>query len=96
MHVVENSVAVPWLWVTEHLYEEQIFIIVVAVIQACCKPVLQSSSDQWGRHVAENSVAVFWCWATKHLYEEQIFIGVVAVIQACCKPVLHSSTEHWV
>ncbi len=64
------------------------------MIQACCKPVLQSSSEQWGMHFAENSVAVFWCWVTAHLYEEQISIDVLAVIQACCKPVLQSSPEH--
>ena len=79
---------------SEHLYEGQIFIGVSAVVQACCKPVLQSSSEQWGLHFAENSVAVPWCWGTEHLYEEQTFIGVMAVIQACYKPVLQSSAEH--
>ena len=65
------------------------------MIQACCKPVLQSSTEQWGLELAKNSVAVHWCWVTAHLYEEQIFIGVIAVIQACCKPVLQSSNEQW-
>ncbi len=81
--------------VTERMYEEQIFIGVIAVIQACCKPVLQSSTEHWGMHFAENCVAMPWLWVTEHLYEEQIFMGVVAMIQACCKPVLQSSTEHW-
>ena len=61
---------------------EQIFIGVFAVIQACCKPVLLSSSDQWALHFPLISVAVHWCWVTAHLCEEQIFIGVFAVIQA--------------
>ena len=65
------------------------------MIQACCKPVLHSSTKQWRLHFAKNSVAVHWCWVTAHLYKEHIFIGVIAVIQACCKPVLQSSTEQW-
>ena len=47
-----------------------------------CKPVMQSSIDQWGLHFALNSVAVQWCWVSAYLCEEQIFIGVIAVIQA--------------
>ena len=70
----KEQCAVHWCWVTAHLYEEQIFIGVIAVIQACCKPVLQSSNEQWGLHFALNSVAVHWCWVTAHLYEEQIFM----------------------
>ncbi len=78
MPFAESSVAAPLWCVTAHLYEEQIFIDVIAVIQACCKPVLQSSSEQWGMHFALNSVAVHWCWVTAHLYAEQISIGVIA------------------
>ena len=33
--------------VSAHLYEEQIFTGVIAVMQACCKPFLQSSTEQW-------------------------------------------------
>ena len=62
---------------------------------ACCKPVLQSSTEQWGLQFALNSVAVHWCWLTAHLYEEQMSLGVVAVVPACCKPVLHRRTEQW-
>ena len=68
---------------------------VIAVIQACCKPVLQSSTELWALHFAKNSVAVHWCWVTAHLYDQQSFIGVIAVIHASCKPVLQSSTEQW-
>ncbi len=83
LHFALNSVAVHWCWVIAHLYEQQIYIGVFAVTQACCKPVLQSSPEQWGLDFALNSVAMRWCWVTAHLYEEQIFIGVIAVIQAC-------------
>jgi len=65
------------------------------VMQACCEPVLQSSTEQWGMHVALTSAAVHWCWSKAHLYEEQIFSSVIAMIQACCQPVLQSSTEQW-
>ncbi len=95
MPFAESSVAVFWCWVTAHLYEEEIFIDVLAVIQACCKPVLQSSPEHWGMQFAESSVAVLWCWVTAHLYEEQISIGVNAVAQGCCEPVLQSSSEQW-
>ena len=59
MHFAENSVAMFWCWVTEHLYEKQIFIGVSAVIQASCDPVLQSRTEHWGLHFALNSLAVF-------------------------------------
>ncbi len=58
MPFAESSVAVPGVGVTAHLYEEEIFIDVLAVIQACCKPVLQSSPEHWGMPFAESSVAV--------------------------------------
>ncbi len=94
MPFAESSVAAPLWCVTAHLYEEQISIGVIAVIQACCKPVLQSSPEHWGMPFAESSVAApLWC-VTAHMYEEEIFIDVLAVIQACCKPVLQSSPEH--
>jgi len=65
------------------------------VAQACCEPVLQSSTEQWEQHFAQGSAAVHWCWVTAHLYVEQILIGVTAVTQACCQAVLQSSTEQW-
>ena len=73
--------------------KKQIFIGVIAGMQACCKPVLQSSSEQWGLHFALNSVAVFGCWVAAQLYEQRIFIGAIAVKQGYCEPLLHSSTE---
>ena len=89
------SAAVHLSWFTAQLYEEQISIGVIAVTQACCEPVLQSSTEQWGMHFALPSAAVHLSWFTAHLYEEQISIGVIAVTQACCEPVLQSSTEQW-
>ena len=54
---------------------------------ACCKPVLQGSTELWGLQFASNSVAVHWCWDTADLCEQQILIGVSAVshclLQAC-------------
>ena len=76
---------------TAHLYEQQIGAI--AVPQACCELVLQSSTEQWGIRFAQTSAAEHWCWVTAHLYEQQIFIGAIAVPQACCELVLQSSTE---
>ena len=61
----------------------------MAATAACCKPVLQSSTEQWEMHFALNSVAVHW--VTGHLYKQQIFKGVIAATQACCQLVLHSS-----
>ncbi len=45
---------------------------VIAVIQACCKPVLQSSTEQWEVHPAKKGFAVHWCWVTAHLYESEL------------------------
>ena len=63
--------------------------------QACCEPVLQSTTGQWGMHLAQTSVALDLSWLTAHLYEEQFSIGAIAVAQACCAPVLQSTTEQW-
>ncbi len=51
-------------------------------LPACCEPVLQSSTEQWGLHFALNRAAVHWCRVTAHLYEWQNSMGVFAV--ACC------------
>ena len=67
----------------------------IAVTQACCEPVLQSSTEQWGMQCALPSAAVHFCWLTAYLYEEQTSIGATAVSQACCEPVLQSSTQQW-
>ncbi len=88
-----NTVPVHWCWVTAHLCEEQMSTCVTAVSQACCQPVLQSSSEQREIHFALNRVAVHWCWVTARLCEEQMSTCVTAVSQACCEPVLQSSTE---
>ncbi len=64
------------------MYEEQVFIVVFAAVHARGKPVLQSSTNQWGLHFALISVSVQGCWVTAHVYEEQIFIGVFAVVRA--------------
>ena len=93
MHFALPSAAVHLSWFTAHLYEEQISIGVIAVTQACCEPVLQSSTEQWGMHLALPSAAVHLSWFFAHLYEEQVSIGVIAVTQACCEPVLQSSTD---
>jgi len=69
---------------TAHLYEEQISIGVIALTQACCEPVLQSSTEQWGMHFAQTSAALHFCWLTAHLYEEQIFIGGAFCQNQCC------------
>ena len=42
-------------WVTGHLYEQRTLIGVIAVTQACCQPLLQTSTEQWGLHVALSS-----------------------------------------
>jgi len=48
---------------------------------ACCEPVLQSGTEQWGLHVALKRAAMHWCWVTAVMSEEQISIGVFAVTQ---------------
>jgi len=75
--------------------KEQISTGVFAVAQACCEPVLQSSTAQWESCPALTSVALHFCWFTAHLYEEQTFTCVSAVTQACCEPVFKNNTEQW-
>jgi len=52
MRFAQTSVALDLSWLTAHLYEEQFSIEAVARIQACCEPVLQSTTEQWGMHFA--------------------------------------------
>jgi len=59
--------------------------------QACCQPVLHSSTERLGEHFANTRIAVHWLWGSAHLYKQQTFTG--AMTQACCQPVLRSSTE---
>ena len=52
---------------------------VFAAAQACCEPVLQSSTEQQGScfaYSALTSAAVLLCCINAHLYEEQIPIGL--------------------
>ena len=58
MHCAKTSAAVHCWWVTAHLHLQQVFIRVIAVTQACCEPVLQSSTGQCGMHFAKTSAAV--------------------------------------
>jgi len=81
-----TSAAVHWGCITVQLYEEQNSLGVFAVVQACCKPASQSSTEQWGASFALTSAAVHWCCITVQLYEEHISIGVFAVAQACSEP----------
>ena len=86
MHLAMTSAAVHWYWFTAHLYGEQVSTGVNAVTQACCEPVLQSSTEQWLMRFALTSSAVDESWFTAHLHEEQNSRGVIAVTQACCAP----------
>jgi len=70
MHFALPSAAVHLSWVSAGLYEEQIFIGVIAVTQACCKPVLQSSTEQGDEHFALPSAAVHLSWVTADLYKK--------------------------
>ena len=76
MHLAQISAAMHCHWVTEHLYGQQVYIGIFAMTQACCRPVLQSSTEQWGMHFATSNAAMQWWWVTAHLYEQQILIGV--------------------
>ncbi len=46
MDFANSSAAFHWCWVIADQYEQQIFIGVLAVTQACCQPVLQSSTEK--------------------------------------------------
>ena len=82
--IAKSSVALHCCWVTAHLYQQQISIGVFAVAQACCQPLLHSSTEQGA--IAKSSLALHCCWVTAHLYQQQISLGVFAVAQACCQP----------
>ena len=91
MHFALSSAAVHFCGVTAPLYEEQVSIGVIAVTQACCEAVLQSSTKQQSVHFTLSSAAVHFCGVTAPLYKEQASIGVIADTQACCEAVLQSS-----
>ena len=61
-YIALTSVALLWCCITANeekiLYEEKISIGVIALAQACCEPVLQSSIQQWGSYIALTSAAV--------------------------------------
>ena len=60
--------------------------------QACCGPVLKSSTEQRGMHFAKIIAAVHFYWVTALLDEQQIFIGLIAVthVQCCFAQQPHS------
>jgi len=93
MHYAQTSVALDLSWLTAHLYEEQFSIGAIAVAQACCAPVLQSTTEQWGCILTR---PVLHCISVASLHTcMKSSIGAVAVTQACCEPVLQSTTEQW-
>jgi len=77
------------------------------VIQACCKPVLQSSSEQWALHFAMDSAAVHWWRVTEHpsekgsahqwrisahLHQELKVASETELTQGCCQDALQSNS----
>ena len=58
MHFALISAAVHFFWITALLCEEQMSIGVIAVTQACCEPVLQSNTEQWGMRFTLVTAAV--------------------------------------
>ena len=79
MHFALASAAVHFCRLNAHLYGEQVSISAIAEKQACCEPVLQSSTEEWKMHFALTSAAVHWCRLAAYLYGEQISIGAIAV-----------------
>ena len=95
------SAAVHLSWFTAQLYDEQISIGVIAVTQACCEPVLQSNTEQWGMHFALPSAAVHLSWFTAHLYLTALACdgwrlnSLQAEAAECCfSRALHKSFAH--
>ena len=72
-------------WATAHLCDEKTFQGVFAVAQACCQPVMHSSSEQgptaFGRKqsgtalLSLNTAAVHWCMVAGHLHARWILIA---------------------
>ena len=65
----------------------------IAVTQACCEPVVQCTTDQWGLHFAQTNAAVHFCWLTAQLYEEPISSSgqnAVSTVQCCYAKQAHS------
>ncbi len=50
MHFAQTSVALHLSFLTAHLYQEKISTGAIAVTQACCEPVLGSTTEQLGMH----------------------------------------------
>jgi len=42
-------------------------MLAIAVTQACCEPVLQSTTEQWRMQFTLISAAVLLSWLTAHL-----------------------------
>ena len=93
MHFAHASAALHFCSLNAPPYEEQTSIGATAGTQACCEPVLQSSTEQWEMYFAQTSAALHFCWLNAPPYEEQTSIGATAGTQACCEPVLLSSTD---
>ena len=73
MFFAKKSSPVQCCLVTADLYRQGIFKGVLAVPQACCQPVLDSSIEQWGIHFVKSCAAVHWCWVTADLYGQGTF-----------------------
>ena len=80
-----TSAAVHWWWISAHLCEQQAFIGVIAVTQACCEPVLQSSIGQCGTQFAKTRAAVLLWWITarlQHLGKQLLHLQFLATDSA--------------
>ncbi len=72
MHSAKSSVALHWCWVTAQLCTQRITIGVLAMTQACCQLVLQSSTEQWG-------IPTVQCSSEKQARSRQDVTAVTAV-----------------
>ena len=57
---------------TAHLYEQQISTGVIPVVLACCQPVLQSSSEQWGSFSALTVLQCFGAASLVHVHVARV------------------------
>ena len=57
--------------------------MLIAMIQACYNPLLQSSTEQWAKHFALHSSAVHWCWLTAALFHCKYTCGDLHFILVC-------------
>jgi len=59
-HFPKPNAAEYWCWVTAHLYEEQIFLGVIAVTKACYEHVLLSTTEQGEMQFPKPNAAEHW------------------------------------